>query len=104
MNQKSSLREDPQFVSLVLTGDSVSDRVKIIIAQGRHPDETKPEDNSRSAWLFDAVCNLVRQGVPDDTIFSLRLIKPGQFPKVFWIKAATQISTRSGKLNARKKK
>jgi hypothetical protein len=47
------------------------DRVKIIIAQGRHPDETKPEDNSRSAWLFDAVCNLVRQDVPDDTIFSL---------------------------------
>ncbi|WP_081851257.1 primase-helicase family protein [Bradyrhizobium sp. URHD0069] len=49
----------------------VSDRLKVIIAQGRHPDETKPDDNSRSAWLFDAVCNLVRYKVPDDIIFSL---------------------------------
>jgi hypothetical protein len=49
----------------------VSDRVKIIIGQGKHPDEPKPDDNSRSAWLFDAVCNLVRQHVPDEVIFSL---------------------------------
>jgi hypothetical protein len=28
MNQKSSLREDPQFVSLVLTGDSFSEAIK----------------------------------------------------------------------------
>ncbi|MBR0940245.1 hypothetical protein [Bradyrhizobium liaoningense] len=29
----------------------VPDRVKIIIGQGKHPDEPKPDDNSRSAWL-----------------------------------------------------
>jgi hypothetical protein len=49
----------------------VSDRLKIIIAQGRHPDEPKLEDDSRSAWLFHAVCGLVRNNVPDDIIFSL---------------------------------
>lgn len=50
---------------------NVTDRVKVIIAQGRHPDQAKEGDNSRSAWLFDAVCNLVRSGVPDGIIFSL---------------------------------
>jgi len=49
----------------------VSDRVKVIIAQGTHPDQLKEGDNSRSAWLFDAVCQLVRSEVPDDVIFSI---------------------------------
>ena len=49
----------------------VTDRVKIIIAQGRHPDQPKEGDNSRSAWLFDCICQLYRHGVPDDIIFSL---------------------------------
>jgi P4 family phage/plasmid primase-like protien len=51
---------------------SVPDRVKVIIVQGRHPDEgPKPGDDSRSAWLFDVVCNLVRAGVPNDVIYSV---------------------------------
>jgi hypothetical protein len=49
----------------------VPDRVKVIVGQGKHPDEPKLNDNSRSAWLFDAVCSLVRQHVPDEIIFSL---------------------------------
>ncbi len=49
----------------------VPDRTKIIIVQGRHPDETKVGDNSRSAWVFDAVCALVRADVPDDVIFAI---------------------------------
>ena len=49
----------------------VPERVKVIIVQGRHPDETKPKDDSRSAWLFDVLCNLVRAKVPDDVIYSL---------------------------------
>lgn len=49
----------------------IPDRLKIIIAQGHHPDEPKQGDNSRSAWLFDAICNLHRCGVPDETIYSL---------------------------------
>jgi hypothetical protein len=49
----------------------VPDRVKVILVQGSHPDEIKEGDNSRSAWLFDAVCNLVRCGVTDEVIFSI---------------------------------
>jgi hypothetical protein len=50
---------------------NVPERVKIVIAQGRHPDQPKEGDNSRSAWVFDCVCNLYRYNVPDDIIFSI---------------------------------
>lgn len=50
---------------------NVPERVKIIIVQGRHPDQPKGGDNSRSAWLFDCVCQLVRLNVPDEVIFSI---------------------------------
>ena len=50
---------------------NVPDRVKMIIVQGEDPDNPKEGDNSRSAWLFDAVCQLVRHEVPDDVIFSI---------------------------------
>jgi len=50
----------------------VKDRIKVIIVQGRHPDEgPKPKDDSRSAWLFDATCGMARAGVPDDVIFAV---------------------------------
>lgn len=49
----------------------VPDRVKVIIAQGQHPDQPKEGDNSRSAWLFDCCCALSRCGVPDGVIFAL---------------------------------
>lgn len=49
----------------------VPDRVKVILVQGKHPDEPKEGDNSRSMWVFDAVCQLVRKDVPDDVIFSI---------------------------------
>lgn len=50
---------------------NVPDRVKVIIAQGTHPDQPKKDDNSRSAWLFDCVCGLVRCNVPDYVIYSI---------------------------------
>lgn len=51
---------------------SVDDRCKVIIAQGRHPDEgPKRGDDSRSAWLFDVVCHLVRKGVPEGVILGV---------------------------------
>ena len=50
---------------------SVPDRVKIIIAQGRHPDQPKEGDNSRSAWVFDCICQLFRAGVPDEVVYSI---------------------------------
>jgi len=49
----------------------VSDELKVIIAHGRNPDKPKDGDDSRSAWLFDACCNLVRKDVPDETIYAL---------------------------------
>jgi hypothetical protein len=50
---------------------SVPDRTKVIIVQGRHPDERKEKDDSRSAWVFDCLCSMVRCGVPDDVMFSV---------------------------------
>jgi predicted P-loop ATPase len=49
----------------------VDPRVKGAIVSG--PDELnpKPGDNSRSIWLFDVCCNLVRCNVPDDVIYSV---------------------------------
>lgn len=49
----------------------VPERVKVVIAQGRHPDQPKKGDNSRSAWVFDCVCNLLRFNVPDGVIYSI---------------------------------
>jgi hypothetical protein len=54
----------------------VPERVKEIIAQGNIAEEPKERDNSRSAWLFDAVCGLVRCEVPDEMIFSI-ITDPG---------------------------
>ena len=56
----------------------VPDRVKVIIDQGHHPEEPKGEgnDGSRSGWLFDAVCQLVRQGVPDEVVYAI-ITDPG---------------------------
>jgi len=50
---------------------AVPDRVRVIIVQGSDPDQPKEGDNSRSGWLFDCCCNLVRAGVPDDVIYSI---------------------------------
>lgn len=55
---------------------NVTDRVKVAIVQGKHPDQPKEGDNSRSSWLFDVCCNLVRCGVPDEVIFSV-ITDPG---------------------------
>lgn len=54
----------------------VPDRVKVVMAQGSHPDQSKDGDNSRSAWLFDFCCNMARCGVPDEVIFSV-ITDPG---------------------------
>jgi hypothetical protein len=50
---------------------NVPDRVKVVIAQGMHPEQPKEGDNSRSAWLFDCVCSLVRCNVPDEVIYAI---------------------------------
>jgi hypothetical protein len=50
---------------------TVTPRLKALINCGNVPCELKPDDNSRSAWLFDAVCNLIRARVDDVTIFGI---------------------------------
>lgn len=49
----------------------VGDRVKVICVQGFDPEKPKTGDSSRSAWLFDVVCQLVRSKVPDEIIYSV---------------------------------
>lgn len=51
----------------------VADRVKAIVVQGHHRDVEGPKqpDDSRSEWLFDAVCQLVRANVPDEVIYAV---------------------------------
>lgn len=52
---------------------NVPQRIKAIIETGpdaRHP---KKRDNSRSAWQLDATCQLVRSGIPDDTVMGILL-------------------------------
>ena len=68
---------------------SVPDRVKIIIAQGHHPDQPKEHDNSRSAWVFDCVCGLARAGVPDAVIYSI-LTDPD------WLISSSVLELKSG--------
>jgi len=49
----------------------VSTRLKIVIVQGRDPDKPKLTNNTRSEWLFDAVCNLIRRNVPNEVIYAV---------------------------------
>ena len=49
----------------------VEDRIKVIIVQGHDPENPKEDDNSRSIWLYDALCHLFRKNVPDDIVYGL---------------------------------
>jgi len=50
----------------------IDDRLKRIAVLGYDPDNpTKPGDSSRSAWLFDFLCNGMRQGLDDATLYSI---------------------------------
>lgn len=54
----------------------VSDRTKVIIARGEHPDVPKIGDSSRSGWLWEVCCRLVDDGVPDQIILGI-ITDPG---------------------------
>jgi hypothetical protein len=49
----------------------VPDRVKVVCIQGKDPDNPKTPDNSRSMWVFDCVCQLLRSNVPKEVILSI---------------------------------
>lgn len=50
---------------------NVPTRVKTVVAMGRDADRPKKGDDSRSAWLFDVIGNLIRHAVPDSVIYAL---------------------------------
>ena len=50
---------------------NVPNSLRVILVQGRDPDKPKEGDDSRSAWVFDAVCNLKRCDVPDEVVYSI---------------------------------
>lgn len=50
---------------------NVPTRVKTVVAMGRDADRPKKGDDSRSAWLFDVIGNLIRHAVPDAVIYAL---------------------------------
>lgn len=54
---------------------NVPSRVRTVIAKGRDPQAPKRGDDSRSAWLYDCICQLIRFNVPDNIILSLLLDK-----------------------------
>jgi hypothetical protein len=76
----TGLSDNPQY-SVKISGNikrvddlddlDIPNSLKVIIAQGSDPDKIKEGDNSRSAWLFDCVCNLIRNNIHDDIIYSL---------------------------------
>ncbi|MBK8097612.1 MAG: hypothetical protein IPK26_10920 [Planctomycetes bacterium] len=51
---------------------AVPSRCKVVIVHGKDVDQPLDgDDQSRSAWLFYAVCSLVRAGVDDETIYAI---------------------------------
>lgn len=78
---QSAPRNNVELRTTVPRLDSVDDldewnvkpRIKVIVVNGRDPDNLKTKDDSRSAWLFDCLCGLTRAQVPDETIMSILL-------------------------------
>jgi hypothetical protein len=50
---------------------NVPQRVRVIVAQGSDPQEPLTGDNTRSAWLWHALCEMARCNVPTEVMFSL---------------------------------
>ncbi len=49
----------------------IDNRLKVIAVQGCDPDNPKAKDTSRSAWVYDFLCNGMRQGLDDKTLFAI---------------------------------
>lgn len=73
LEQLADVNDLDKFTSDKLPMDN---RVKNIIQEGYDPDDTsldaKPKGD-RSVWVFDAVCQMVRRGIPDQVILAVLL-------------------------------
>lgn len=61
----------PRLDDLSQLPPEVSGSAKIVIAQGRDPDDPNRHGASRSEWLFYVCCELVRGGCSDETIYGI---------------------------------
>lgn len=64
--------EDVEDLAALAAEHHLDERLLTIIENGRLP-ESKQGDDSRSAWLFDAVCGLARHRVPNEKILGIIL-------------------------------
>lgn len=48
-------------------------RVQLVCAKGSDPNAPKKGDNSRSAWVYDVICQLIRFNVPEEVILGILL-------------------------------
>jgi hypothetical protein len=50
---------------------NVPDQLVAVLVQGEDKDRPKEGDNSRSIWVFDVACNLLRCKVPEDVVLGV---------------------------------
>lgn len=68
-----SLIEEPPSIDELCARYSLDERTRAIIVDGRAPNETKPDDDTRDKWMFDGACQMVRAGVPAGLIAGVLL-------------------------------
>lgn len=73
---------------------SVPKRVQRLCALGCIPEEPKKGDNSRSAWLYDCICQLIRFAVPDEIILGILLDPEWKISESVLDKASPEWSAR----------
>lgn len=75
--QKSTSSKAEVSADIVRVDDlstlQIDDYLKIVIAQGTHPEYPKEGDNSRSVWQWEATCKLVEAGIDDGRILGILL-------------------------------
>jgi hypothetical protein len=65
----ATIANAPRLTLEDLERRGVPDRVRVVVARGEHPEG--PAKPSRSEWLFDATCNLLRAGLSPDEVFGV---------------------------------
>lgn len=64
--RQTAPRETLALTEAELKALPIDERVQTIIMYGHDPESPKVNDNSRSAWVFDVCCHLVRAGIDDN--------------------------------------
>jgi P4 family phage/plasmid primase-like protien len=67
----------------------VQEREKTIIMNGRIPGQSKESDDSRSAWVFDALCNMARTGISAEDALAIITDKNFKISESIYEKGST---------------